>query len=49
MLLKINFDNLEGCKIDQVVDVFWEGGVIIYFIDMVYGLGCDIFNLKAVD
>ena len=49
MLLKINPDNPEGRKIDQAVDVLREGGVIIYPTDTVYGLGCDIFNSKAVD
>lgn len=49
MLLKINQDNPEGRKIKQVVESLQEGGIIIYPTDTVYGLGCDIFNPKAVE
>lgn len=49
MLLKINPDNPEGRKIRQVADTLNEGGVIIYPTDTIYGLGCDIFNPKAVE
>ncbi|MCB0652916.1 MAG: threonylcarbamoyl-AMP synthase [Saprospiraceae bacterium] len=49
MLLRINPDNPEGRKIKQVVEVLRQGGVIIYPTDTVYGLGCDIFQQKAVD
>jgi tRNA threonylcarbamoyl adenosine modification protein (Sua5/YciO/YrdC/YwlC family) len=49
MLLKINPDNPEGRKIDQVVDALKDGGIIIYPTDTVYGLGCDIENAKAVE
>ena len=44
MLLKINRDNPEGRKVQQVVE-----SLIIYPTDTVYGLGCDIFNQQAVD
>jgi len=49
MLIKIHPDNPEGRKIRQVVDILEQGGVIIYPTDTVYGIGCDIFNTKAVD
>ncbi len=49
MLLKIHPENPEGRKIDQVVECLENGGIIIYPTDTVYGLGCDIFNPKAVD
>jgi tRNA threonylcarbamoyl adenosine modification protein (Sua5/YciO/YrdC/YwlC family) len=49
MLLRINTENPEGRKISQVVDTLKKGGVIIYPTDTVYGLGCDIFNQKAVE
>lgn len=49
MLLKINPHNPEGRKIDQVVKCLQGGGIFIYPTDTVYGLGCDIFNQKAVD
>ncbi|MEN0049844.1 MAG: L-threonylcarbamoyladenylate synthase [Bacteroidota bacterium] len=49
MLIKIHPDNPEGRKIRQVVDILEQGGIIIYPTDTVYGIGCDIFNNKAVD
>ncbi len=49
MLLKINSDNPEQRKIQQVVDVLERGGIIIYPTDTVYGLGCDITNHQAVE
>lgn len=49
MLVKINAENPEGRKIRQVVETLEEGGIIIYPTDAVYGLGCDIFNQKAVE
>jgi tRNA threonylcarbamoyl adenosine modification protein (Sua5/YciO/YrdC/YwlC family) len=49
MLLKINPDNPEGRKIRQVIDTLEAGGIIIYPTDTVYGIGCDIFNHKAVE
>ena len=48
MLLNINSDNPEGRKVQQVIDTLEKGGIIIYPTDTVYGLGCDIFNKKAV-
>lgn len=49
MLLNINTENPEGRKIRQAVEALERGGVIIYPTDTVYGLGCDIYNKKAVD
>lgn len=49
MLLKINADNPEGRKIQQVVETLRSGGIIIYPTDTVYGLGCDINNNDAVE
>ena len=49
MLLRINPENPEMRKINQVVEILENGGVIIYPTDTVYGLGCDIFNQKAVE
>ncbi len=49
MLLKIHPDNPSERHIKQVVETLEDGGVIIYPTDTVYGLGCDIFNHKAVD
>jgi tRNA threonylcarbamoyl adenosine modification protein (Sua5/YciO/YrdC/YwlC family) len=32
-----------------VVDILLDGGIIIYPTDTVYGVGCDLFNRKAVE
>ncbi len=47
-LLKTHPQNPEQRKIDQVVHVLKRGGVIIYPTDTIYGMGCDLFNKKAV-
>lgn len=49
MLLEINPDNPEPRKIRRAVDALEAGEVIAYPTDTVYGLGCDLFNKKAVD
>jgi tRNA threonylcarbamoyl adenosine modification protein (Sua5/YciO/YrdC/YwlC family) len=49
MLLKIHPQNPGLRAIQKVVDILRDGGLIIYPTDTVYGLGCDIFNNKAVE
>ena len=49
MLVKIHPDNPSPRKIKQAIDVLERGGVLIYPTDTVYGIGCDIYNKKAVD
>jgi len=48
LLLEINPDNPQPRLIKQVVDALRHGAVICYPTDTVYGIGCDIFNQKAV-
>ena len=48
MILSINTKNPEPRLINQVVNVVKNGGIIIYPTDTVYGLGCSIFNKKAM-
>ncbi|MEJ0054944.1 MAG: L-threonylcarbamoyladenylate synthase [Bacteroidota bacterium] len=48
-LLKIHPDNPEPRKIKHVVEVLQNDGVIIYPTDTVYGIGCDLFNRRAVE
>jgi len=48
MLLEIHPENPSTRKIQQVVKILEEGGVIIYPTDTVYALGCDIQNKKAI-
>lgn len=49
MLLKIYQENPEQRKLKTVIDCLKNGGVIIYPTDTVYGLGCDIYNLRAIE
>lgn len=47
--IKLYPDNLDERKLDRIVEVLKNGGVIIYPTDTIYGLGCDLFNRKAID
>lgn len=49
MLIEINPLTPEPRKIRRAVDALRAGEVIAYPTDTVYGLGCDLFNKKAVD
>ncbi|MCB0506046.1 MAG: threonylcarbamoyl-AMP synthase [Cyclobacteriaceae bacterium] len=46
--LKTHPENPEQKKINNVVQVLKNGGIIIYPTDTIYGIGCDLFNRKAV-
>ena len=48
-ILKIYPENPQENLIDEVVKVLKSGGLIIYPSDTIYALGCDIFNLKAME
>lgn len=48
-LIKIFSENPNEKAINQVVDILKKGGLIIYPSDTVYGLGCDITNMKAME
>lgn len=47
--IKIYEENPNPKEINRVVDVLKKGGLIIYPTDTVYGLGCDITNIKALE
>jgi len=49
MLLHIHPDNPQPRLIKQIVDSLQQGAVIIYPTDTIYGLGCDIFQQKAIE
>jgi tRNA threonylcarbamoyl adenosine modification protein (Sua5/YciO/YrdC/YwlC family) len=49
MILKIHPENPQPRQIKTLVECLNDGGVIIYPTDTVYGLGCDIFQQKAVE
>lgn len=49
MLLTIHPDNPNARHIKTVIECLLDGGVIIYPTDTIYGLGCDIFQPKAIE
>lgn len=48
-ILHIHPKNPQMRFINRAVEVLKEGGLIIYPTDTVYGLGCDIFQKKAIE
>jgi tRNA threonylcarbamoyl adenosine modification protein (Sua5/YciO/YrdC/YwlC family) len=49
MLLHIHPQNPQQRLLRKVADCLKEGGVIIYPTDTIYGLGCDIYQPKAIE
>jgi len=49
IIYEINPDNPQPRLIAKVVDGLKKGSVISYPTDTVYGIGCDIFEKKAID
>jgi tRNA threonylcarbamoyl adenosine modification protein (Sua5/YciO/YrdC/YwlC family) len=49
MLVSVHPDNPQQRIIQQIAGCLRDGGVVIYPTDTVYGLGCDIFQPKAVE
>jgi tRNA threonylcarbamoyl adenosine modification protein (Sua5/YciO/YrdC/YwlC family) len=49
VLLEINPINPPERKINQVVELLRDGGVIAYPTDTIYSIGCDIMNKKAIE
>jgi tRNA threonylcarbamoyl adenosine modification protein (Sua5/YciO/YrdC/YwlC family) len=49
MLLNIHPQNPQPRQIKTIVECLLDGGVIIYPTDTIYGLGCDIFQHKAIE
>ncbi len=49
MLLQIHPGNPQPRLINSTLSILEKGGVIIYPTDTIYGLGCDIFQHKAVE
>ncbi len=48
-ILKIYPDHPQEHLIDEVVTTLKKGGLIIYPSDTIYALGCNIFDLKAME
>jgi tRNA threonylcarbamoyl adenosine modification protein (Sua5/YciO/YrdC/YwlC family) len=49
MLLHLHPENPQLRNIRTIVECIQNGGVIIYPTDTIYGLGCDIFQPKAIE
>jgi tRNA threonylcarbamoyl adenosine modification protein (Sua5/YciO/YrdC/YwlC family) len=49
MLLKIHPETPGERQVQKAVEILRAGGVMIFPTDTVYGLGCDVFNHKAVE
>ncbi len=49
MIIKLYPENPNPRHLRQIIDTLKNGGVIIYPTDTIYGIGCDIFNPKAIE
>ena len=49
MLLTVHPQNPQARNIKTITDCLLDGGVIIYPTDTIYGLGCSIFQPKAIE
>src|SRR6478752_1006338 len=49
MILHVNNQNPNSRNIRTIAATLSKGGVIIYPTDTIYGLGCDIYQPKAVE
>lgn len=47
--IKIYPENPNPREVNRVVEVLRRGGVVIYPTDTIYGIGCDIYNQKAIE
>lgn len=49
MLLHVHPDNPQSRSVKTISECLSDGGVIVYPTDTIYGLGCDIFQHKAIE
>lgn len=49
MFLHVHPENPQERNIQTIAECLLSGGVIIYPTDTIYGLGCDIFQHKAIE
>ena len=48
-ILQLHPEHPQKRHVDRIVEALHRGAVIVYPTDTVYGLGCDIFNSKAIN
>ena len=49
MLLNVHPDNPQQRNIRTIIEYLQRGGIVVYPTDTIYGLGCDIFQTKAIE
>ncbi len=49
MLLRIHPKDPQERLIKQIAETLRNGGIIVYPTDTIYGLGCDIYQTKAIE
>lgn len=49
MLLRVHPENPQPRLLKQLAECMLDGGVIIYPTDTIYGIGCDIYQPKAIE
>lgn len=49
MLIHVHPDNPQPRALRTIIDTLQKGGIIIYPTDTIYGIGCDIFQPKAIE
>lgn len=49
MLLQLHPQNPQSRLLKQIAECLKDGGIIIYPTDTIYGLGCDIYQQKAIE
>lgn len=49
MLVRLYDDNPNTRDVQRIVELLRSGGVIVYPTDTIYGVGCDITQVKAVE
>ncbi len=49
LFIHIHPQNPQERLIEQVAECLRNGGIIIYPTDTVYGIGCDIYNTRAIE
>ena len=49
MLVRLYPENPAPRQVEQVADCLRSGGLIVFPTDTVYGLGCDMTNLRAIE